>query len=107
MFIYIFVFNAYLYIDGFLSKIKVLFSECIFLILVHAAVIAVNEAIDRQVTEDTVAALENPAVHLVNVNTELSEEYQAVLYAAKYSKAEIARNKVSVTKLLKTNSNYV
>ncbi|KAI0214249.1 Ras GTPase-activating-like protein IQGAP1 [Lamellibrachia satsuma] len=59
----------------------------------HAAVIAVNEAIDRQVTEDTVAALENPAVHLVNVNTELSEEYQAVLYAAKYSKAEIARNK--------------
>ena len=60
----------------------------------HAAVIAINEAIDRQVTEDTVAALENPAVHLVNVNTDLSEVYQAVLYAAKSSKAEIARNKV-------------
>ena len=61
----------------------------------HAAVIAINEAINNQVTDETVAALENPAAHLVNVNPDLSEEYQSVLYAALSSKAEITRNKVS------------
>ena len=57
--------------------------------------IAINEAINNQVTDETVSALENPAAHLVNVNPDLSEEYQSVLYAALSSKAEITRNKVS------------
>ena len=61
----------------------------------HAAVIAINEAINNQVTDETVVALENPAAHLVNVNPDLSEEYQSVLYAALSSKSEITRNKVS------------
>ena len=61
---------------------------------VHAAVIVINDALDKQVADETLTALQNPAAHLNNIYTELSDTYQDVLYEAKETKAEIARNKV-------------
>lgn len=61
---------------------------------VHAAVIAINEAIEHQVAQNTMAALRNPAAHLNNMYADLADMYQNVLYDAKQTKAEIARNKV-------------
>ena len=61
---------------------------------VHAAVIAINEAIDHQVAPDTLAALRNPMAHLVYVSEDLDSSYQATLFAAKQQKSEIAQNKV-------------
>ena len=61
----------------------------------HAAVIAINEAIDKQVATETLAAMSNPESHLNSIYPELADTYQDVLYEAKDTKAEIARNKVS------------
>lgn len=61
---------------------------------VHAAIIAINEAIDQQIPLETVAALQNPAAHLVNIMTDLAVNYQDTLFDAKETKAEVARNKV-------------
>ena len=61
---------------------------------VHAAIIAINEAVDQQVAADTMAALNNPSALLVNLEQEYMEDYQTMLYEAKENKAEIARNKV-------------
>lgn len=61
---------------------------------VHAAVIAINEAIDRQVAPDTLAALQNPMAHLINISEDLDDGYQATLLAAKQHKSEVAQNKV-------------
>ena len=61
---------------------------------VHAAIIAINDAIDHNVATDTVAALENPAAHIVNIVGDVADVYQAALLNAKMTKAEIAHNKV-------------
>lgn len=61
----------------------------------HAAVIAINEAIDHESAELTLRSLKNPEAHLTNVSDNLSEFYQSVLYEAKQNKAETARNKVT------------
>lgn len=68
----------------------------------HAAVIAINEAIDRQIAEDTLDALKNPSAHLINIYPELSDMYQQLLYDAKAIKAENARNKVRHSIIYKT-----
>ena len=60
----------------------------------HAAVIAINDAVDKQVPSDTMEALQNPMAHLVNIRGDLQDDYQDMLYGAKNTKAEIARNKV-------------
>ena len=65
---------------------------------VHAAVIAINDAINHQVASVTLEALRNPNAHLVEINANNSEEYQQLLYNAKSSKSEIAFSKVSNTK---------
>ena len=65
-------------------------------VTVHAAVIAINEAIDHQVASETVVALKNPAAHLNNIYTNLTETYQDVMFDAKQTKAEVARNKVNL-----------
>ncbi|XP_076443787.1 ras GTPase-activating-like protein IQGAP1 isoform X2 [Babylonia areolata] len=64
----------------------------------HAAIIAINEAIDQQVAEDTVAALRNPSAMLVNLDPEVAQHYQDQLYSAKQTKAENARNKLEEIK---------
>ncbi|NXB60688.1 IQGA1 protein, partial [Struthidea cinerea] len=61
----------------------------------HAAVIAINEAIDRQVPADTLTALKNPNAMLINLDDRLESTYQATLYRAKQDKMENAKNRVA------------
>ena len=62
---------------------------------VHAAVIAINDAIDKRVASETLVALQIPAAHLDNIHPALAVQYQEALYVAKETKSEIARNKVN------------
>ncbi|KAM3918670.1 ras GTPase-activating-like protein IQGAP3 [Leptodactylus fuscus] len=61
---------------------------------VHAAVIAINEAVDRGVVQDTMVALRNPNAMLVNLQEKLAAVYQELLHQAKSTKMTNARNKV-------------
>ncbi|NXB34007.1 IQGA1 protein, partial [Eulacestoma nigropectus] len=61
----------------------------------HAAVIAINEAIDRQVPADTLTAMKNPNAMLINLDDRLESTYQATLYGAKQDKMENAKNRVA------------
>ena len=49
--------------------------------------IAINDAIDHQVADNTLEALRNPSAHLVEVTPDNSEPYQSALYQAKSTKA--------------------
>ena len=68
-------------------------------ISVHAAIIAINEAIETQVTADIMAALGNPSANLVGVEAVLAENYTTDLYNAKQTKMENAKNKVLILTL--------
>ncbi|XP_040854412.1 ras GTPase-activating-like protein IQGAP3 isoform X2 [Ochotona curzoniae] len=59
---------------------------------VHAAVLAINEAVERGVVEDTLAALQNPSALLGNLREPLAAIYQELLAQAKAEKAANARN---------------
>ncbi|PNJ56779.1 IQGAP3 isoform 3 [Pongo abelii] len=59
---------------------------------VHAAVLAINEAVERGVVEDTLAALQNPSALLENLREPLAAVYQEMLARAKMEKAANARN---------------
>nr|XP_007974976.2 ras GTPase-activating-like protein IQGAP3 isoform X5 [Chlorocebus sabaeus] len=59
---------------------------------VHAAVLAINEAVERGVVEDTLAALQNPSALLENLREPLAAIYQEMLAQAKMEKAANARN---------------
>ncbi|XP_008947355.1 PREDICTED: ras GTPase-activating-like protein IQGAP1, partial [Merops nubicus] len=61
----------------------------------HAAVIAINEAIDRQVPADTLMALKNPNAMLINLDDQLGSTYQDTLYRAKQDKMENAKNRIA------------
>ncbi|XP_013918390.1 PREDICTED: ras GTPase-activating-like protein IQGAP1 [Thamnophis sirtalis] len=61
----------------------------------HAAVIAINEAIDRQIPSETFSAMKNPNAMLVNLDESLVLVYQSTLYQAKQDKTENARKKVA------------
>ncbi|NWS71161.1 IQGA1 protein, partial [Crotophaga sulcirostris] len=61
----------------------------------HAAVIAINEAIDRQVPADTLVALKNPNAMLINLDDQLESTYQDTLYRAKQDKMENAKNRIA------------
>lgn len=61
----------------------------------HAAVIAINEAIDRQVPADTLTAMKNPNAMLINLDDQLESTYQATLYRAKQDKMENAKNRIT------------
>lgn len=65
-------------------------------ILVHAAVIAINEAVEKGVAEQTIATLRNPNAMLLNVDEELAQDYQNELFDAKRKKESNARLKVVV-----------
>lgn len=71
------------------------FIESFWYFAVHAAVIAINEAIDRGVPTETFTALKNPNAMLVNLNEPLSTVYQNTLSQAKQHKTENARKRVS------------
>uniref|UniRef100_A0AAQ5XAE7 IQ motif containing GTPase activating protein 3 n=1 Tax=Amphiprion ocellaris TaxID=80972 RepID=A0AAQ5XAE7_AMPOC len=57
---------------------------------VHAAVVAINEAVDRCDARATAAALRNPAALLTNLQEALMSIYQEMLQQAKRNKAERA-----------------
>ncbi|KAG6925201.1 IQ motif containing GTPase activating protein 1 [Chelydra serpentina] len=61
----------------------------------HAAVIAINEAIDRQVPADTLMAMKNSNAMLVNLDELLASIYQDTLYRAKKDKMENAKNRTA------------
>ncbi|XP_053317929.1 ras GTPase-activating-like protein IQGAP1 [Spea bombifrons] len=61
----------------------------------HAAVIVINEAIDRRVAADTFTALKNPNAMLVNLNESSATTYQDTLYQAKQHKMENARKRMT------------
>uniref|UniRef100_A0A8C5S8L0 IQ motif containing GTPase activating protein 1 n=1 Tax=Laticauda laticaudata TaxID=8630 RepID=A0A8C5S8L0_LATLA len=61
----------------------------------HAAVIAINEAIDRQIPTETFLAMKNPNAMLVNLDETLALVYQSTLHQAKQDKAENARKRVA------------
>ncbi|XP_062848476.1 ras GTPase-activating-like protein IQGAP3 isoform X2 [Trichomycterus rosablanca] len=64
---------------------------------VHAAVIAINEAVERGYVEDTARALRNPNAMLVNPQEPLMAIYQEMLRQARAHKAARASVKVSGT----------
>ncbi|KAB0345717.1 hypothetical protein FD754_022643, partial [Muntiacus muntjak] len=59
----------------------------------HAAVIAINEAIEKGIAEQTIVTLRNPNAVLTLVDDDLAEEYQKELWEAKKRKEENARLK--------------
>ncbi|XP_074787524.1 ras GTPase-activating-like protein IQGAP2 isoform X4 [Athene noctua] len=59
----------------------------------HAAVIAINEAIEKGISEQTIATLRNPNAMLLNVDEELAQDYQNELFEAKRRKESNARLK--------------
>ena len=68
--------------------------SAVCLSVVHAAIIAINDAVDHRVATTTLNCLLNPEAHMSNIIPELSEDYQSTLYDAKQIKKEIAFNKV-------------
>uniref|UniRef100_A0A8C0UNF9 IQ motif containing GTPase activating protein 3 n=1 Tax=Cyanistes caeruleus TaxID=156563 RepID=A0A8C0UNF9_CYACU len=62
---------------------------------VHAAVLAINKAVDRRVVAQTMETLHNPHAMLVGLREELAGAYQEVLHQAKLEKGSNARNRVS------------
>ncbi|KYO41809.1 hypothetical protein Y1Q_0004502 [Alligator mississippiensis] len=60
---------------------------------VHAAVLAINEAVERGVVEQTLAALHNPSALLLSLRDDLAAVYQEMLYQAKAEKAGNAQNR--------------
>lgn len=62
--------------------------------LVHAAVIAINEAIEKGVADQTIITLRNPNAVLTFVDDNLSQEYQKELWESKKKKEENAKLKV-------------
>uniref|UniRef100_A0A8C2NSY0 Ras GTPase-activating-like protein IQGAP2 n=1 Tax=Capra hircus TaxID=9925 RepID=A0A8C2NSY0_CAPHI len=64
-----------------------------FYFAVHAAVIAINEAIEKEIAEQTIVTLRNPNAVLTLVDDDLAQEYQKELWDAKKRKEENARLK--------------
>lgn len=82
------------YPDYFRFGLKVIPLILILLSLGHAAVIAINEAIDRGQAEATFRALINPNARLLNTQDVLCQEYQDILSQAKRSKEKQASGTV-------------
>lgn len=57
--------------------------------------IAINEAIDRQIPAETFSAMQNPNAMLVNLDETLALVYQGTLFQAKQEKAENTRKRVT------------
>ncbi|XP_032416791.1 ras GTPase-activating-like protein IQGAP1 [Xiphophorus hellerii] len=59
----------------------------------HAAVIAINEAIDQGVPEGTLAAMQNPNAVLLNLDSDSAQKYHDTLYQAKGEKVASSRKR--------------
>ena len=72
------------------NSIQTVFFDC----TVHAAVVAINKAIDQKDEARTLKALQDPSASLVDVFPNLAEKYQIALFQAKLKKATQAQAKV-------------
>uniref|UniRef100_A0A672UZH0 Calponin-homology (CH) domain-containing protein n=1 Tax=Strigops habroptila TaxID=2489341 RepID=A0A672UZH0_STRHB len=61
---------------------------------VHAAVLAINRAVEQGVVAQTMGALRNPSAMLLGLRQELAGAYQEVLHRAKLEKGSNVRNRV-------------
>uniref|UniRef100_A0A8C5RM26 IQ motif containing GTPase activating protein 3 n=1 Tax=Laticauda laticaudata TaxID=8630 RepID=A0A8C5RM26_LATLA len=61
---------------------------------VHAAILAINRAVEMGIVAETMAALGNPSAMLVGVQESLGDPYQEELCRAKGEKAENAKNRI-------------
>ncbi|XP_061461823.1 ras GTPase-activating-like protein IQGAP3 isoform X2 [Rhineura floridana] len=61
---------------------------------VHAAVLAINKAVEQGVVEETLSALHNPNAMLASLREGLGAIYQEVLYRAKAQKAKNAKTQL-------------
>ena len=62
---------------------------------VHAAVMAINEVLEKEDSDETLKALQNPAACLVDVQSENASHYQVTLLTAKKEKTSKAGAQVS------------
>ena len=67
----------------------------VVVVLVHAAIIVINEAIDHGVAKETFEALRNPNAHLTDLDVNNMDDYQDLLYKAKGSKCQTSLLRVS------------
>ena len=65
---------------------------------VHAAVMAINEVLEREVVAETLRALQNPAACLVDVLPKNAPRYHPSLLSAKRDKSAKAGDQVSTVK---------
>uniref|UniRef100_A0A8C2DZ25 IQ motif containing GTPase activating protein 1 n=1 Tax=Cyprinus carpio TaxID=7962 RepID=A0A8C2DZ25_CYPCA len=61
---------------------------------VHAAVIAINDAIDHGVPEGTLAAMRNPNAMLLQLDESAAQHYQDTLFQAKTEKVASSRKRI-------------
>lgn len=66
---------------------------------VHAAVIAINDAIDHGDPAGTLAAMRNPNAMLLNLDESSAQHYQDTLFQAKAEKVANSRKRVRQTNL--------
>lgn len=81
-----------------MSIIELLILACVW--AVHAAVIAINEAVERGCVEDTAQALRNPNAMLADLWNHLMPVYQEMLRQARAQKAARAFAKVGIAGIL-------
>ena len=62
----------------------------------HAAVLVINEAIDKQIPDETLQSLLNPAAMLAKIEEANKDRYQDELYRAKRSKEDKSQERVRV-----------
>ena len=65
-----------------------------WILTVHAAVMAINEVLEKEDAQETLKALQNPSACLVDVQAGNAERYQPHLLQAKRDKAEKAGSQV-------------
>ena len=67
----------------------------VFVFVVHAAVMAINEVLEKEDSDETLKALQNPAACLVDVQAENALRYQVTLLTAKRDKTAKAGAQVT------------
>jgi Ras GTPase-activating-like protein IQGAP2/3 len=71
----------------------------------HAAILAINDAIEKKVMDSMLASLKLPDAHLFNVVDQYVEFYHRCMYDAKVAKSNLALDKVCVFHLIEQRKN--
>lgn len=64
-------------------------------VAMHAAVLVINEAIDKQIADETLQSLLNPAAMLSKIEEANKERYQDELYQAKRTKEDRSQERIT------------